>query len=100
MKMVSIITPTFNHEAYISDCIESVLAQTYPNWEMIIVDDGSTDRNLEVMSRFKDDRIRVFPMEHVGLAHLDDTYNFALEQANGELVAILEGDDYWTANKL
>jgi glycosyltransferase involved in cell wall biosynthesis len=100
MKMVSIITPTFNHEAYISDCIESVLAQTYPNWEMLIVDDGSTDRNLEVISGFKDDRIRVFPREHVGLAHLDETYNFALEQATGELVAILEGDDYWPANKL
>jgi glycosyltransferase involved in cell wall biosynthesis len=100
MKMVSIITPTFNHEAYISDCIESVLAQTYPDWEMIIVDDGSTDRNLEVISCFKDDRIRVFPREHVGLEHLDDTYNFALGQAKGELVAILEGDDYWPPNKL
>jgi glycosyltransferase involved in cell wall biosynthesis len=100
MKMVSIITPTFNHEAYISDCIESVLAQTYPDWEIIIVDDGSTDRNLEVISRFKDDRIRVFPREHAGLAHLDDTYNFALEKAKGEYVAILEGDDYWPPNKL
>jgi len=64
------------------------------------VDDGSTDRNLEVMSRFKDERIRVFPREYVGLAHLDDTYNFALEQAKGEYVAILEGDDYWPANKI
>ncbi len=100
MELVSIITPTFNHEAFISDCIESVLAQTYPNWEMIIVDDGSTDRNLEVISRFKDDRIRVFPREHVGVSHLDEIYNFALKKAKGEIMAILEGDDYWPPDKM
>ncbi|MBC7078199.1 MAG: glycosyltransferase, partial [Synergistales bacterium] len=51
---VSVLTPTYNHERFIGSCVESVLAQSYRNWEMVIVDDGSTDRTVEVIQRFTD----------------------------------------------
>ncbi len=99
---VSIITPTFNHEAFIGECIESVLAQTYPEWEQIIVDDGSTDRTWEIVTTYarQDPRIRILRREHKGVWHLGELYNMALSLATGELVAILEGDDWWPSNKL
>lgn len=100
MPAISVLTPTYNHEAFIGPCIESVLAQTFDDWEMIVVDDGSTDATLEVARRFRDPRIRVLAKEHRGLERLADTYNEALALARGERIAILEGDDYWPADKL
>lgn len=99
---VSIITPTFNHEAFIGECIESVLTQTFPDWELLIVDDGSTDRTWEIISRYAsdDDRIRAVRQANRGIWHLADTYNAALRRARGELVAMVEGDDYWPPEKL
>ena len=97
---VSIITPTYNHEWFIGPCIESVLSQTYPNWEQIIVDDGSTDRTREVVRRYDDPRIRLVEQPHRGIEALASTYNRALSEANGSLIAILEGDDFWPADKL
>jgi GT2 family glycosyltransferase len=100
LPKVSIITPTHNHEAYIGACIESVLAQTFENWEMLIVDDGSTDATADVVLAFKDPRIRLIRQPNQGLDFLGETYNKALSKASGELVAILEGDDYWPIYKL
>ncbi len=60
--LVSIITPTYNHENFISECLESVLAQSYANWEQIVIDDGSTDRTAKIVSQFKDDRIKYIPV--------------------------------------
>lgn len=98
--LVSIITPTYNHERFIGQCIESVLAQTYPHWEMIIVDDGSTDRTPEIIKQYDDHRIRYYRVDHQGLHHLFKIYNTALSLAVGELIAILEGDDLWPKHKL
>jgi glycosyltransferase involved in cell wall biosynthesis len=98
--LVSIITPTYNHERFIQQCIESVLAQTYTNWEQIIIDDGSTDRTGEMVARFKDPRIKYIKQDNVGIWKLGQTYNKALQQAKGELIAILEGDDFWPSDKL
>lgn len=92
---VSVLTPTYNHERFIHSCVESVLAQSYRNWEMVIVDDGSTDRTVEVIQRFSDPRIRLLRQPHLGIPRLADTYNRALDAARGELCAILEGDDAW-----
>lgn len=99
---VTIITPTYNHEAFINECIESVVAQTYNNWEQVIVDDGSTDGTWEIVSRWaeKDERIKVVRREHKGIWQLGSLYNLALERSPGELVAILEGDDRWPSGKL
>jgi len=99
-SLVSIITPTYNHEKFIGSCIESVLAQTYPNWELIIIDDGSTDGTADVISRYKDKRIRYLRQENKGLELLAETYNKALSLAKGDLIAILEGDDFWPDYKL
>jgi glycosyltransferase involved in cell wall biosynthesis len=97
---VSIITPTYNHEKYIGSCIESVLQQTYPNWEHIVIDDGSTDRTPEIVRGYSDKRIRYFHQPNKGIEALAHTYNQALSMAKGEFVAILEGDDLWPPDKL
>ncbi len=98
--LVSIITLTYNHEKYIGQCIESVTKQTFKDWEMIIIDDGSTDRTGEVIAEYKDPRIHYVLQEHQGLWKIGATYNKALSMARGEYIAILEGDDYWPSYKL
>ena len=100
--LVSIITPTFNHEKFIGQCIQSVLDQTYANWEMLIVNDGSTDNTSAIAAKYSenDPRIRLFDRPNCGIFRLAETYNFALEQSKGELIAILEGDDFWVNFKL
>jgi len=100
LPLVSIITPTYNHQKYIGDCIRSALAQTYQNWEMIIVDDGSTDNTPGIIRSFTDSRIRYIPQAHQGGYKLASIYNTALREAQGDLVAILEGDDFWPPDKL
>lgn len=100
--VVSILTPTYNHELYIGPCIQSVLTQTFSSWEMIILDDGSTDRTAETAREMAgmDSRIRVMSQENVGLLKLGETYNKGLHASRGKYIAILEGDDVWEANKL
>ena len=98
--LVSILTPTYNHGAYIASCIQSVLAQTFSNWEQIILDDGSTDRTADVVRGFSDPRIRFFRQENRGFESLAHTYNDALNRTQGEIIAILEGDDFWPSEKL
>ena len=98
--MISIITPTYNHKKFIGDCIKSVVAQTYQDWEMIIVDDGSTDGTCEVVDSFEDERITCVRQENKGLDRLSETYNTALNMAKGDYIAILEGDDFWPPYKL
>ena len=98
--LISIITPTYNHERFIGQCIESVLAQIYPHWEHIIIDDGSTDRTGEIVAGYKDERIKYIRQDNVGIWKLGETYNKALQISEGELIAILEGDDFWPPDKL
>lgn len=102
LPLVSIITPTYNHEQHIVDCILSVQAQIYSNWEMIVVDDGSTDNTYAITKKFagNDSRIKVFTQKNVGIFRLAETYNFALAQSKGKYVAVLEGDDVWLPEKL
>lgn len=100
--LVSIITPTYNHQRFIGSCIESVITQSYPHWEMIIVDDGSTDGTWDIVQSYaaRDRRVRAFRQENRGIWRLAETYNFALAQSSGELIAVLEGDDVWLRDKL
>ena len=98
--LVSVITPTFNHEHYIGPCIESVLQQSHQNWEQIIVDDGSTDATARVVASYSDQRIRYLHQENQGIEALPHTYNRALDLCRGDFIAILEGDDLWPADKL
>ena len=98
--LVSIITPTYNHALYIGRCLESVIAQSEPRWEQIVIDDGSTDGTAEIVNHFTDARIRYVAQHHRGIAGLGDAYNLALRMARGEYVAVLEGDDFWPQDKL
>lgn len=99
--LVSVLTPTFNHARFIDQCISSVLAQRYANWEQLIIDDASTDDTGSVVAKWHaDQRIRYVRQPHVGTAAIAETYNRAMRATTGELVAILEGDDYWSGDKL
>ncbi|MGA3013586.1 MAG: glycosyltransferase family 2 protein [Bacteroidales bacterium] len=100
--LVSIISPVYNHEKYITACIKSVRSQTFPDWEMIIINDGSTDNTVKVIEPFLqlDDRIHLLDQENIGIFKLSDTYNRGLHVAKGKYIAILEGDDFWEPDKL
>jgi glycosyltransferase involved in cell wall biosynthesis len=100
--VVSIITPAYNHEKFIAECIQSALDQTFMDWEMLIINDGSTDRTSEIAAGFvsKDSRIRLFNQPNIGIFRLAESYNFALQRAKGKYIAILEGDDIWEKDKL
>lgn len=89
--MVSIITSVYNCEKYIAEMINSILAQTYTDWELIIFDDASTDNTWNIVSQFQDSRIKKFKnMENQGLTV---NLNQALKIANGEYIARIDGDD-------
>lgn len=99
-ELVSIITPTYNAEKFITETLKSVQNQTYQNWEMILVDDASTDETVKSISDFakKDSRIKLFKLEKNsgnGFAR-----NIALEKAVGKYIAYLDADDLWFPNKL
>ncbi|MFD2724787.1 glycosyltransferase family 2 protein [Hyunsoonleella rubra] len=97
---VSIITPSFNCQDYISKTIDSVLSQTYSNWEMIIVDDCSTDNSVEIIQNYcaKDKRIKLFISDkNMGSGR---SRNKCLEKATGRYIAFLDSDDYWSNIKL
>lgn len=98
--LVSIITPTYNHEKYIGECIRSVIGQTYDNWEQVIIDDGSSDGTGDILKQCMDPRVRYLWQQNRGIEALDENYNRALSLCRGDLIAILEGDDTWPATKL
>lgn len=96
--LVSIIMPSWNTGRFIAESIQSVIDQTYKKWELIIVDDCSTDNTDEVVATFKDDRIKYLKNEKNSGAAL--TRNRAMREAQGEWVAFLDSDDLWTPQKL
>jgi glycosyltransferase involved in cell wall biosynthesis len=95
--LVSVIIPCYNRAHLVGETIESVLAQTYENFEAILVDDGSTDRTRDAVSRYTDSRIRYFYKENGGLS---SARNFGLANARGEFIAFLDSDDVWKHWKL
>lgn len=99
-ELISIITPTYNCERFIGETIESVLKQTYKNWEMIIVDDCSTDNTYEVVKKYADNdsRIKYYLLEENSGAAVARTK--AMQLATGDYMAFLDSDDLWISNKL
>ena len=95
---ISIIMPTYNRANYIGETIESVRNQTYDNWELIIVDDGSEDNTGEIVSRINDERIRFYEAGRVAIN--GKIKNIGIEKANGELIAFIDSDDLWAETKL
>lgn len=97
-ELVSIVMPSYNTASYISASIDSVLNQTYQNWELIIVDDCSTDNTDEVVLKYTDVRIHYLKNErNVGAAK---SRNYALREAKGAWIAFLDSDDQWHPEKL
>ena len=94
-ELISVIIPVYRVEAYLSACIESVLAQTYPNFEIILVDDGSPDSCPRLCDEFaaRDSRIRVIHKENGGLS---SARNAGIDAARGDILAFLDSDDLWT----
>src|SRR5205807_2129138 len=82
--LVSVITLTYNQEAFLPECIESVLAQTMPSWEQVIIDDESPDGTPRVLAGYSDPRIRVIRQEHQGVERLPQTYQKALSMCRGQ----------------
>jgi len=99
-KLVSIITANYNCEKFLNDTIKSVLAQTYNHWEMIIVDDMSTDFSVKIINQFieQDNRIKLIKLKINSGAAV--ARNRAIEEAEGRYIAFLDSDDLWLPNKL
>lgn len=97
LPIISIVIPMYNVEKYIKKCIESVLAQTYKNFEVICVDDACTDGTLNILSRFSDPRIKVISQKNRGLSGARNT---GIMASKGVYVALLDADDFWSKEKL
>ena len=96
--LVSIIMPSYNTADYIEETIQSVLNQTYTNWELLIVDDCSNDSTLQILENYNDERIKVFVNEQNSGAAV--SRNKALREAKGQWIAFLDSDDLWSPEKL
>lgn len=95
--VISVIMPVYNVEAYIAEAIESVLAQTMANFELLIIDDGGDDRSIEIASGYHDPRIRIISQCNRGLA---GARNSGIRHARADLIAFLDSDDRWVPEKL
>lgn len=96
-ELVSVVIPAFNAEQHIKECIDSVLNQTYKNLEIIIIDDGSTDNTIDVITAYKDEKIKLFKQKNSGSAV---ARNYAIKQASGIWIAFIDSDDIWLPEKL
>ena len=95
--LVSIIMPAYNAEKTILESIESVLRQTYRNWELIVVNDGSKDSTSAVVLAIRDERVRLIEQENAGVAN---ARNNGINNSTGEYIAFLDSDDLWVEEKL
>ena len=97
--LVSIITPVYNGEDFLDRSIKSVLSQTYQNWELLLIDDGSEDDSVRIIERYlKDDRIKF--LKNDSNSGISATRNKGINNSNGEYIALLDQDDEWFADKL
>jgi glycosyltransferase involved in cell wall biosynthesis len=96
--LISIVMPTYNRADLILETIESVREQSYSNWELIIVDDGSDDQTESVIQTISNSKIRYCPIHHTGL--LGKVRNVGIEKSNGQYIAFLDSDDVWRKDKL
>lgn len=94
--LVSVVVPTFNRAGQLAQAIDSVLAQTYPHWELIVVDDGSQDETPRLLATYSQ-RIRTIRQENRGVSA---ARNRGILAAGGEFIALLDSDDYWLPDKL
>ena len=98
MPKVSIVIPAYNHEKYVRECVQSVLDQTYQDFEIIITDDGSSDGTVNVIRKFDNSRIQLYT--HANNKGVCATINNCIQKAAGEYIAVLNSDDIWEPTKL
>ncbi|HWR57837.1 MAG TPA: glycosyltransferase [Thermodesulfovibrionales bacterium] len=98
IPLISILSSVYNERHYIEKAIQSVLNQTYENWEWIIVDDQSTDGTGDILRGIRDERVKYVYQGRTG--SLAKNMNKALAMSSGDIIATLDGDDYWPGNKL
>lgn len=97
-KLVTVIIPTYNHGKYINRCLRSVLEQSYKNFEIIVIDNNSTDNTEELINNFSDQRIKYLKTSNNGI--IAKSRNVGLLNSNGDWIAFLDSDDWWEPNKL
>lgn len=97
MPSISVVVPVFNGEQTIKETLESVLKQTFTDFELIVINDGSQDKTLEVISSIKDNRLQVYSYPNAGLAA---SRNRGITRATSEYIAFIDADDIWTSDKL
>lgn len=95
---VSIVIPTYNHAHFLKRALNSILEQTYTNWEVIVVDNYSTDNTQEVINSFTNIRIKYYKIHNNGVIAV--SRNKGLKESNGEWIAFLDSDDWWSPDKL
>ena len=96
--LVSVVIPTYNHASYLGRALQSVLDQTYTNWEAIVIDNHSTDKTDEVKASFADPRIIYLKIHNNGV--IAASRNLGIRTAKGQWIAFLDSDDWWTVDKL
>jgi glycosyltransferase involved in cell wall biosynthesis len=96
--LVTIVVPSYNHDRFIAKTIQSVLGQTYINWELIIIDNFSSDQTDSIISCITDERIRVLKIHNDGIIAV--SRNKGISEAKGEWIAFLDSDDFWYNSKL
>jgi glycosyltransferase involved in cell wall biosynthesis len=96
--LVSVIIPTYNRADLIGETVQSVLDQSYTNWELIIVDDGSTDNTASLIEQYHEDRIKYIQCDHIGI--FGAVRNAGMRIAKGDYLAFLDSDDLWREDKL
>jgi glycosyltransferase involved in cell wall biosynthesis len=99
--LVSVIIPAYNHELYIEEALQSVIDQTYPNIELIVINDGSTDKTAEIIQKFVDNH-KDFNMQFINKKNegVCETLNKGIEMSKGEYISFLASDDLWLPNKI
>ena len=97
MELISVLMLTYNRAHMIGKAIKSLLEQTYPNLQIIIVDDGSTDNTKEIITQFNDSRIDYFKISHSGISRAT---NYGLDKAESNIVVRLDNDDYCNQNRI
>ena len=92
-ELLSVIVPVYNVEEYLERCIESIIASSYKNIEIILINDGSTDKSVHICEKLKakDERIKVFHKENEGVS---SARNYGLENVKGEYITFVDSDDY------
>ena len=100
MSKVSVIMPAYNAELYIEEAINSVLSQTYADWELIIIDDASLDKTVEIVNKIVAIDKRIVLYKNAENSGVSFTRNRGIDMATGEYIAFLDSDDIWKAHKL